>query len=277
MKIPEIIETITAILMGIVCIVIAIIGFVSPDSFPHFISSRVPEMTLGAIGIIALFLVVERYSRLRKISESIEELKQSSLDSIFWETERKPEDLLDFKANLFSADSLYLLGYSLPNILDSLRVDLPKAVNNGLNVRILMYLDNNTAFKLTRDAQEYPEPFTQGTQRGRKYVQEIQETIVKNYKNPKGSFEAKSLSWVPSCSMIMFIKRNKSGIAKIILNRPSIHVPKEKQEYRDRLNMLLQESKSKKMFDYFREHFELLWNPGFRRSSSNKEAKKPVR
>ena len=139
-----------------------------------------------------------------------------------------------------------------------------------------MYLDNNTAFKLTRDAQENPEPFTQGTQRGRKYVQEIQETIIQNYKNPKGSFEAKSLSWVPSCSMIMFTKRNKSGIAKIILNRPSIHVPKVKEEYRDRLNMLLQESKSKKMFDYFREHFELLWNPGFRRFSSNKEAQQHV-
>lgn len=270
MKIQENLETITLALIGLVCIAIPILDFIGVLDSVSFISSRIPAMTLGAVGIIALFLVVERSSRFRKIMDSIEELKQSRLDALFWETEAKPEDLFDIKANLFSAESMYLLGYSLPNILESLRVDLPKAVNNGLNVRILMYLDNNAAFKLTRDAQENPEPFTQGTQRGRRYVQEIQETIGKNYKNPKGSFEAKSLSWVPSCSMIMFTKRNKSGIAKIILNRPSIHVPREKEEYRDRLNMLLQENNSKKMFDYFREHFELLWNPGFGKSSSYK-------
>jgi hypothetical protein len=268
MKIQENIETISLALIGLICIVIPILDFTGIlDAIP-FVSSRIPEMTLGAIGIIALFLVVERYGRFKKIIESIEELRQSSFNSIFWESDSKPENVYDIKAHLFSSESLYLLGYSLPNILDSLRVDLPKAVNNGLKVRVLMYLDDNTAFGLLRAAQENPEPFTQATNRGRRYIQEIRESIAKNYKNPKGSFEAKALSLIPACSMVVFTKRNKAGTAKIVFYRPSLHVPKEKEVYRDQLCMVIQENNSGKMFDYYKEHFELLWDPGFHRNSS---------
>ncbi len=272
MKIQEHMETITLALIGLVCIMIPILDFTGILNSFDFISSRIPSMTLGAIGIIALFLVVERYSRLKKIAESIEELRQLRLNSIFWEMESKPENLLDIGAHLFSSESLYLLGYSLPNILDLLRVDFPKAVNNGLKVRVLMFLDDSLAFRLLRSAQENPEPFTQATNRGRRYIQEIQETIAKNYKRPKGSFEVKALSLIPSCSMVLFTKRNKSGIAKVVLYRPSMHVPKQREEYRDQLCMLIQESNSGKMFDYYKEHFDLLWNPGFHQDFSDDES-----
>jgi hypothetical protein len=32
--------------------------------------------------------------------------------------------------------------------------------------------------------------------------------------------------------------------------------------------MVIQENNSGKMFDYYKEHFELLWDPGFHRNSS---------
>lgn len=267
MKIQENIETITLALIGLICILIPILDFAGIGSIP-FISSRIPEMTLGAIGIIALFLVVERYSRFKKIIESIEELRQSGFNSIFWESANKPEEVFDIKAHLFSAESLYLLGYSLPKILNSLRNDLPKAVNNGLEVKVMMFLEDNTAFSLLQSAQENPEPFTQATRDGRRYIQEIQETIAKNHSDPKGSFEAKTLSLIPVCSMIIFTKRNSSGTAKIVFYRPSLHVPKVKEEYRDQLCMVIDENDSGKMFDYYKEHFELLWNPGFHQESS---------
>jgi hypothetical protein len=269
MKIREHIETITLALVGLVCIIIPILDFLGIlDSF-DFLSARIPGMTLVAVGVIALFLVVERSNRFKKILESIEELRQSRLNSIFWEKDSRPEDLIDIKAHLSSAESLYLLGYSLPNILDTLRVDLPKAVNNGLKVKVMMFLDDTAAFRLLRSAQENPQPFNEATNRGRRYIQEIQETIAKNYKHPKGSFEAKPLSLIPSCSIVLLIKRNKSGVAKVVFYRPSLHVPKKREEYRDQLCMVIQENNSGKMFDYYKEHFDLLWNPGFDRDLSD--------
>ena len=266
MKIQENIETISLAIIGFICIVIPILDFTGILDAVPFVSSRIPEMTLGAVGIIAVFLVVERYGRFRKIIESIEELKQSSFKSIVWERDTKPEEMLDIKAHLFSSESLYILGYSLPNVLDLLRVDLPKAINNGLKVRVLMFLEDTTAFGLLRDAQENPEPFTQATNTGRRYIEEIQESLAKNYKKPKGSFEAKALSLIPACSIIVFTKQNKAGIAKIVFCRPSLHVPKAKEVYRNQLCMVIQENNSGKMFDYYKEHFELLWDPGFHRS-----------
>ncbi len=82
MNVQESIERVIVITTALICILIAVLDFVGAlDSFP-WISQRISIMTLLAIGLLALFYVIEGKRDFKNIEQAISETKIQVLRSI---------------------------------------------------------------------------------------------------------------------------------------------------------------------------------------------------
>jgi len=215
-------------------------------------------------GVVIIFFILSYFLRDKEeeLTAQITNLRQEIRSNvIFWDSREKDRELFKVKSYLSEAQSLLMVGSNMVNLIDHLREELPNAVVNGLNAKILILNPdhNNEAFKLIISTQENSEPLTKTTERSHRYISEIREKIGRSNRKVKGTLEVKTLTWVPSCSMTIILGKDNWGKAKITFNTPSQHAPNK--DDRRRLTLILDKKLHEDEFDYFTRHFNLLWNP----------------
>jgi len=210
-------------------------------------------------GVVLIFFIVNRLfliDREDELSKKID-LLQNSVETKFsplvWKS--KATEHFDVDSLIYSAESISLLGYNLAQLLGDRRAQLGEAVSRGLNLRIMIIDPDSEAAKFFFRSLD-SDILSRDAQRSLQYFSDIKNVAYQSQK-PKGSFNVKLISWIPSCGMNIVQLSKDDGIARISLHSPSIRMPVGK--IRENLELLFKKQDHNREFEYFLTQYNILW------------------
>ena len=239
----------------------------------HSLDGLFLNLATEIAGVVIIFLILRFF--LRDTDEETANLllalkKERREEILFWDSREKDKNLFPVTSLLQNAKEVYIVGYNLRTLLDDLRYRLPDLINKkNLKVKILTLKPDleDHAFSLMVKNQENKDTLLLVAKSSERYMAQIRNQINKAKSK---NFETRYLTWIPSCAMIIIIDKQGTGKAKITFNYPCPHTPTK--FVKQRLTTILDRSYHKEEFRYFKEHFELLWNPVQNQTTSTDES-----
>lgn len=182
---------------------------------------------------------------------------------IGWDDKKQDKNLFDIKAYIPEAESLWISGQNMSNLLPEIMEDLVGAVKEGLKVKLLTLNKdgNDPVLNLIANAQKSrgteEKSIVVGTQKAFKVIEEILEALQQQPKI-KGEFIHKTLKWNPNCGIILIRGKDKTfAKAKVAFYGPSEYRPKPVSA--KRLRIIVDQSIDPDLFRYYENHFSWLW------------------
>ena len=244
--------------LGLLCILLVVIPLAYIDK-SNPIKDVLLNLASEIAGVVLIFFIVNRLfliDREDELSKKID-LLQNSVETKFsplvWKS--KANEHFDFDTLIYSAETISLLGYNLAQLLGDRRAQLAEAVSRGLNLRIMIIDPDGEAAKFFFSSLD-SDMLSRDAQRSLRYFNDIKKVEYQSGK-PKGLFNVKLISWVPSCGMNIVQFNKDDGIARISLHSPSIRMPVGK--IRENLELIFKKQEHNREFEYFLTLYNILW------------------
>lgn len=265
-------------LLAIFAVFLGYIEYKNQDSLQGFLLNLATEL-IGAVFIFVLieFFFIDKDEEIYDRVISLEKAVQNK--SFTWDGE------IDFDLDTYlqGAKELFIVGYNLQGLLKHLESVLPEAIMKGLKAKILtLDLDHkstNPAYQLTFNTQRAevdkgsvleesiaevekgtpPNSMVYAASKALVSILSVEEALA-SAKKVRGTYEHRTLSWVPSCSMIIIVNKRGLGKAKIVYNPPSEYRIGSEPLIWKKLGLKLDEEIDAEKFKYFKCHFDLLWD-----------------
>jgi hypothetical protein len=223
-----------------------------PQSLFFNLSTELLGAVLIFILLNLLFPISDEKSILERISLTLSRIENKV--PVFLDRQ-SVRNQFDFKGLLKDAKQLDVLGYSSVSLIEDYRAEITKAVMNGTHVRILLVKPKSAAANLMSSHSRVKtyEPDMIKTQNRFKITEE---ELEDSSKKPKGSFNVKYTSWIPSCSLVIFNRKSDNGILKlkvypICYSTSSAEITP---------HQVIKRQENSIWFDYFVSQYERLWN-----------------
>jgi len=252
--------------LAALAVILALVGikYIQSDSPTR---DLIINLSTEILGVVIIFFIVNQLFLLNKerdFVKQIESLKdgiKSKFSPFFWESRKY--GLFDFEKHPHNAETVYLLGYNMVALVKESRIKIARAIEKGTRIKILIVDINSEAGKLLENVSISKRWVKADGAPSLKHISVIKD-LLKEKNTKEDLLEVKVMSWIPSCSMIIFINDRDEGVAKITLHRPSINVPIV-EKYTEHLDMIFDQKEYRREYEYFKENFEILWNEKFTR------------
>lgn len=223
------------------------------------IQSLLLNISTELAGTVILFFIVNQLFLLDRDEELPKAIKNLTARvneqfSPLMMSDNVTQLFIDEKFFLNSAESIDVVGYNLVGMIRHLRTIFGEAVRKGVKVRIIVVDRNSTAAEMLCKHSDKPQMISDDMRNVLDFIHDIEQNI-KNGPKPKGTFEVRQTSWLPSCAMtIIRYKTDNDGIARITIHPPSFRLPA-----RGRRALMLRKRDYPDDFEYFSAQFEGLW------------------
>ena len=219
----------------------------------------IPDLIAALVAVLVVYFAFVRKgisAQTQLIDEINNSISRKVNSSFFLFSQKESDDRFNLKERLFDTKEVWMICYSCKGVIADLRTEFIEAIRRGLNLRVLVIAPDSKAMELLESNSSFRDAKANCFDFIRR-AKSIRDEVKRSTRKRKGNIEIRSISWIPSCSIIFCIpKHMNAGIVQVKIYPPSGETPSAKVE----THMVIKEIENKSLYEYFFSEYNEMWH-----------------